>query len=450
MINNYSFPRGASANEFTERSNFPTISYNPQRDIARCIYQLRSEFHYLEVLAMLGDVSDAFRHVPVHEDAVHMFVFAIDSYIGINLSCRFRRCGSPLFYSLAGSAINDCMNCQCRYRSRQWTCIVFTAVCGATTNLHGTEQRESTRDANNALRKVMLTVLGSTAINMKKFTPWSATNKELDLLWNTVDGTVSIPLDMMDRALAQVDSVLSARKTSKADLAKLLGVFPHVATWFPSTRAFYQRAHMAMITMSPFTKHRITDVVVEDWRWFNAVLLHNERFNQVPVSQFADLASPTVHMYMDASNVWLWVLEPQTRELLRLWYTADALIALKDPDTKFNNVTDLQNAVLAAFVWGSHWLSDDRRNSTHVRLHIGNTSAVSWASRRLSHHPTAYLYNRPLSLVELQYRITLSAERVPGRLNTMADAESRAWSETNICGGSTSLRRVHASMLERQ
>ncbi|OWZ10549.1 hypothetical protein PHMEG_00016588 [Phytophthora megakarya] len=360
MINDYSFPRGASVHGAIQLPYYflkSTASYFTR------IYQLRSKFHYLEVLIVLRDVSGAFRHVPVHEDAVHM--------IGICLAS-----GHASF-------------------SRQ--CVVRRHTC---TEVSSANRRDN---ANFALRKVMLTVLGRTAIITKKLTPWSSTNKELGLVWNTVDGTVSIPLDMMDRALAQVDSVLSARKTSKADLAKLLGVFPHVATCFLSARAFYQRAHTAMINMNPFTRHPITDVVVENWRWFKAVLLHNERFNLVPVSQFADLASPTVHMYMDASNVWLWVLEPQTRELLRLWYTADALIALKDPDTNFNNVTDLQNAVLAAFVWGSHWLSDDRRNSTHVRLHIGNTSAVSWASRRLSHHPTVYLYYRLLSLIELQY-----------------------------------------------
>ncbi|OWZ16328.1 hypothetical protein PHMEG_0009894 [Phytophthora megakarya] len=172
MINNYSFPREASVNEFTERTNFPAISYNPPRDIARCIYRLRSEFHYLEVLIMLGDVSGGFRHVPVHEDAVHMFAFAIDGYVIINLFC----------------------------------CVVRRYIC---TEVNSASRGEG---AKNALRKAMLTVLGPTGINTKKFPPWSSTNKELGHLWNTVDGIVSIPLEMMDRALAQVDSVLSARK----------------------------------------------------------------------------------------------------------------------------------------------------------------------------------------------------------------------------------------------
>lgn len=172
MINDYSFPRGASVNEFTERSNFPAISYYPPRDIALRIHEIRHAFPHEEVLLMLGDVSGAFRHVPVHEDAVHMFAFAVDDYVVVDMSCGFGWCGSPAFYSLAGSAINDMYESSSpvstspadssRFHGSVWcddrTC---TEV--------NTGQRCS--DANNALRHAMITVLGPTAINDKKFTP---------------------------------------------------------------------------------------------------------------------------------------------------------------------------------------------------------------------------------------------------------------------------------------
>lgn len=55
---------------------------------------------------MLGDVTGAFRHVSMHADAVHMFAFMIDGYLVIDLPCEFGWCGSPAFYSIAGSLIN--------------------------------------------------------------------------------------------------------------------------------------------------------------------------------------------------------------------------------------------------------------------------------------------------------------------------------------------------------
>lgn len=97
MINDYRFPRGGSVNEFTDRSNFPTISYNPTRDIAQRIHELRTAYRHEEVLLMLGDVSGAFRHVLVHEDAVYIFAFVVDGYVVIDLSCGFGWCGSPAF-----------------------------------------------------------------------------------------------------------------------------------------------------------------------------------------------------------------------------------------------------------------------------------------------------------------------------------------------------------------
>ncbi|POM64904.1 Hypothetical protein PHPALM_19503, partial [Phytophthora palmivora] len=70
-------------------NNFPSIAYNPPRDIAQRIHDLRLSYPDEEVLLMLGDVSGAFRHVPVHEEYVHMFSFMFDGYVVIDLSCGF-------------------------------------------------------------------------------------------------------------------------------------------------------------------------------------------------------------------------------------------------------------------------------------------------------------------------------------------------------------------------
>ncbi|ETI47492.1 hypothetical protein L914_13674 [Phytophthora nicotianae] len=86
LINVYSYPRGCSVNDFTNDGNFSSISYNPPGDIARRIHKLRTEHPNVEVLLMLGDVSSAFRQVPIHEDAVHIFAFIFDGYVVINLS----------------------------------------------------------------------------------------------------------------------------------------------------------------------------------------------------------------------------------------------------------------------------------------------------------------------------------------------------------------------------
>ncbi|POM62432.1 hypothetical protein PHPALM_28413 [Phytophthora palmivora] len=106
VINNYSFPGGVSVNDFTSTFNFPTISYNPPRDIARRIFALRKRHPGHPILMMLGDMSLTFRHIPMNADHVHMFAFRFEGFVVIDLACGFGWCGSPAFYSLAGSLIN--------------------------------------------------------------------------------------------------------------------------------------------------------------------------------------------------------------------------------------------------------------------------------------------------------------------------------------------------------
>ncbi|POM81695.1 Hypothetical protein PHPALM_298 [Phytophthora palmivora] len=107
LINDYSSPYGHSINDYTDRENLPSISYNPPRDIAKRIYQLTTSRIGEGVLMMLGDVSGAFRHIPIHTDSVHKFAFVFDKFLVIDLSCGFGWCGSPAIYSIAGVIINS-------------------------------------------------------------------------------------------------------------------------------------------------------------------------------------------------------------------------------------------------------------------------------------------------------------------------------------------------------
>ncbi|KAE9169989.1 hypothetical protein PF005_g27734 [Phytophthora fragariae] len=84
------------------------------------------------------------------------------------------------------------------------------------------------------------------------------------------------------------------------------------------------------------------------------------------------------------------------------------------------------SAALAALYWGPAWTGSGR-HQLHVRMKIDNTSAVAWLNKRSSGQPVARLYNRLISLAEFRHSFTCSAEHIPGELNTMADAGSRAW-----------------------
>lgn len=182
VINDYAFPNEASVNDFTDRVNFPEIHYNPPADIARRIFELRSRFPDHPLVMMLGDVAGAFRHVPVHADHVHMFAFRFEGKIVIDLSLGFGWCGSPAFYSLAGTLINSLyehsypaasLNTVDRspFSGNVW-CDDHTCVEIAV----GTRCAE----ANLALRSAMATVLGPNALNEEKLRSGPSGLKHLD------------------------------------------------------------------------------------------------------------------------------------------------------------------------------------------------------------------------------------------------------------------------------
>ncbi|KAK1942617.1 hypothetical protein P3T76_006116 [Phytophthora citrophthora] len=109
---------------------------------------------------MLGDVSGAFRHIPVHADSVHMFVFVFENLLVIDLACGFGWCGSPAFYSLAGKIINYLYEHGNSF-NRQF---VGNVWCDDHTCIE-IDEGPKCFDANIALRRAMATALGPTAIN---------------------------------------------------------------------------------------------------------------------------------------------------------------------------------------------------------------------------------------------------------------------------------------------
>ncbi|EEY70494.1 uncharacterized protein PITG_05903 [Phytophthora infestans T30-4] len=128
---------------------------------------------------------------------------------------------------------------------------------------------------------------------------------------------------------------------------------------------------------------------------------------------------------MDASGQGLCALEPNFKRYIRQRFSHE------ESKTLSINVRELRSAVLAVLHWGPHWHSPTSTSPLHVQFHIDNTSAVTWANKRASKHPTAQLYNRKLSHAEFQYNLVCTATHIPGKLNVMADAGSRAWSSND-------------------
>ncbi|ETP19848.1 hypothetical protein F441_06301 [Phytophthora nicotianae CJ01A1] len=325
VINDYSFPDGASVNDFSNRVDFPEISYNPPKDIARQILELRIRFPCHPILIMLGDVSGAFCHIPVSAQHVHMFAFRFEGLLIIDLSCGFGWCGSPAYYSLAGSLINylyQQQRPQPALAPLDSSSFVGNVWCDDHTCV---ELDTGTRcfEANLALRKAMAVVLGPNAINEEKFTTWSTSTKALGLIWNTASGTVSVPTEKLSKSLHQIALALNSTNCTLSTINKLIGRLRYVSTCFPAARPFYQNLQVFAGT---FTRQHIRRTIPQDVRedllWFQAVLELQHRFNSIPVEYFGDLLPPSRHVLMDASDSGLCVLETQLKQYIRMKFDA--------------------------------------------------------------------------------------------------------------------------------
>lgn len=432
IINDFSYPDGASVNDYTDRSHFPEISYNPPRDIARRIYTLRRDHPYARILLMLGDVAGAFRHVPVHAEHVHMFAFIIDGYLVIDMACGFGWCGSPAWYFLPGALINGLYEAgvlQSAFNANLEPPLQGSFWCDDHTCVE-LDQESRCFIANLVLRRAMATVLGPTAINERKFTKWKEQGRSLGLDWDTTNGTVTIPTAKIIKAQRRVTDILEIGTVTKTSVLSLLGSLRHLATCCPPARAFFQRIQDVAVHTGRYGRRKLTPMAVEDLRWFQIILQQHARFNRIPVEHFAQVATPAVHVHMDASNDGLCALVPSLRQFIRVRFTRSAKDATNSSVNSIN-VRELQSAVLSALIWGPTWAATDTRHPTHICFWIDNVSAVSWSQRRASRQPRAQLYNRLLSLAEFNYSLVCTAAHVPGVENIMADAGSRAWTASD-------------------
>ncbi|EGZ05475.1 hypothetical protein PHYSODRAFT_307736 [Phytophthora sojae] len=181
------------------------------------------------------------------------------------------------------------------------------------------ETHDRLQACDSALRLAMTAVLGPRAINNKKFTEWSTNVVALGLEWDSVAMTVSMPVSKLQKALGRVEAVLVSSQTTRTALAKLLGSLRHVCSCIRPAKPFIQQL-VALWKRSP--RVRPISLTLEarlDLAWF-AHILRFGRLRGVPLEYFCGLPAPAVHLYMDASDSGLCVLNPVRHEFIRLQF----------------------------------------------------------------------------------------------------------------------------------
>lgn len=170
---------------------------------------------------------------------------------------------------------------------------------------------------------------------------------------------------------------------------------------------------------------RLSAAMRRDLQWFHHILLDGH-LEKLPLRYFGDLPSPTINIYMDASNSGLVVLHPARDEYIQLHFDAEELILAQNAEsTGFTiNVREHFCMALAAWAWGPQFLHNF--SYPHVVCWSDNVSAVSWINCLHSNNPFGQAINRAIGLAEAVFKFRLSARHLPGATNRMPDAGSRA------------------------
>ncbi|OWZ00491.1 hypothetical protein PHMEG_00028305 [Phytophthora megakarya] len=154
----------------------------------------------------------------------------------------------------------------------------------------------------------MATVLGPTAINERKFTTWSSKGRSLGLDWDTNVGTVTIPPEKITTAQQRIAEVIEQGAVTKTTLLSLLGSLRHIVSYCQPARSFFQRLQDMTTNIDRYGSRQRFAPAGDDLNWFQIILPHSTRFNQIPVDQFAGIAPTAVNVHMDASNQGLCVI----------------------------------------------------------------------------------------------------------------------------------------------
>ncbi|OWY96263.1 LOW QUALITY PROTEIN: hypothetical protein PHMEG_00033515, partial [Phytophthora megakarya] len=263
--------------------------------------------------------------------------------------------------------------------------------------------------ANETLRIAMLAVLGPSAINDKKYSTWETRLQVLGLSFDTVKRTISMPQAKIRKALHRVQKRQLKTRGTGPNCNKLSEVSGTIRVPRHGTIPLEQSMRL-------------------DLQWFKLILSRGQLQN-LPLSQFTKSQPPDVHLYMDASNSGLAVLNPAEKQFIQVKFDEHEQ-ELIQPTTGTDgftiNVWEQLCMALAVWCFGPDWKRKTLSRITYVQAWSDNTSAISWTTRCSSRNRMAQGINIAIGLAEAIYGVRRSCGHLPGSINTMADAGSRA------------------------
>ncbi|OWZ10179.1 hypothetical protein PHMEG_00017010 [Phytophthora megakarya] len=387
---------------------------------------------------MTGDVAAAFRNVSIHSDSVRWFGGLIEEeqVLILELCCPFGWTGSPGYYEIVGGAIAYAhgVHTNVAYPSGFFNYHWVDDHVNVTTDIGS-----NCADLERSMWFAMTAVLGADAVNEDKFTSWSSTQKVLELQFDCIQLSVSMPTDKIENSRRLVSAAFHTHRLSRQSYRSLLGSVGHVATCVRPARPSLQRLRQRELQLHRFEFVTVSTDMKADLRWW-WLALHSPHTNEVPMVFFNDLPpTPDVIVETDASDFGLCALDTTNEYALTYRFTpAELRLVATFKATGGNgfdiNFRELLSCAPLYRLSGRRWSERLRTTSRplHVHFRIDNISAVTWQNKLASRNPRAQVLNRLLCWWGMKYSLRFSASHIPDVDNVRADAGSRLASHVSF------------------
>jgi len=193
-------------------------------------------------------------------------------------------------------------------------------------------------DIDRSLRQAMTLVMGPTAVNEHKFTPWSTQLKVLGLIFDTVARTVAMPHSKIIKAQHLVRHATHACSLTRGEYRSLLGSLRHVATCVRPARVFLQRLREGERRVHRVNRISVSSAMREDLHWWQHIL-HSPWLSGVPLAYFGADPPRDITVITDASDEGVCAIIPS----LRLYIT------YRSPPAEQNIIAELHSGVRDEF-----------------------------------------------------------------------------------------------------
>ena len=195
----------------------------------------------------------------------------------------------------------------------------------------------------------------------------------LGIRLNTVTMEACLPDDKLTRLQSELCEWHQRKKyCTRKELEHLLGVLQFACNVVPQGRPFVRRlTNLLCIGVKPFHHIRLNKESRSDILWWSIFV---QRWNGISLLNLSHLATPSAHVFSDASGTWGCGAVWDTLWLQGSWPLSWAAqnIMLKE----------LVPVVLAAALWGKHW------SGQLVQFHVDNMSVVQVVNKGSSKEPS--------------------------------------------------------------